>query len=805
MSRPPMNRRLRALLIVIAVLIVLPVAAAGVVVARFDPASLKPRIIAAVQRATGRQLTLAGPLRLHLAASPAIEADDVALANLPGGSRPQMVRIARLDVRVALLPLLTGRVVIDGLTLLHPDILLERGPDGQGNWLLRPPPGPPNPNAVPSAPSRPTRLEVRQIDIQDGTVTWRDRRGQLTVLAIDHLQARQPDAEAPLSLTGEIAAHGLPIAAQATTGPLPQMMQADATWPLQVSLAGAGAQAAIHGTIGGGGGRLHVEATIPDLTRLAPLLPHARLPPLHALTLAGDVLLAPGAPPVVSAVSLHAGPSGALLPGVSLSSLDLHLADLQAPADVAARAELFGVPVALDGTIGPLPAGRAPVPVALTARAPGASLAVKGLAGRKQGTDATVALRIADLAARGAPTGHSLPDLHDIALDARVTAQKQGVALHGLVLRGPPGDLSGEAGFALPNGRPDLTLALHSDRLDLDAIRAVLRQALPAPAPAAAPASAPASGASPAAAPPAAPNQAPGSPPAAVAPARVIPDTRLPFPALRDGDADIRLDVATLHAGGIDWHALATHLVLAGGRLTVDPFSITAPGGPVQGSAVADATASPPAAALRLSAAKLAIGPALAAFGLPPGSSGDLAVDADLRGTGDTPRALAAGLDGTLSLLLTGGEVQNALLTDLLGDVLRASHLPLGAAAGGRTDIHCLDLHAIAAHGVVTLQQLALATSRLDLHGEGSVNLAEETLDLQAQSLLRLGGTAVGVPVKIGGTLRAPRAELASLSGGRGVGLMIGAPPPPGEAGACAASETATRVDPRELLRKLFR
>src|SRR5581483_8066064 len=99
---------------------------AGIVLAfSFDPNSLKPRIVAAVKQATGRDLTLQGPIRLGLSLQPTLVVQGVSLANPPGFARPQLLTLAELDLKLALLPLLSHRVEIDRLILVKPDMLLE--------------------------------------------------------------------------------------------------------------------------------------------------------------------------------------------------------------------------------------------------------------------------------------------------------------------------------------------------------------------------------------------------------------------------------------------------------------------------------------------------------------------------------------------------------------------------------------------------------------------------------------------------------------------------------------------------------
>src|ERR1700712_3450372 len=127
-------------------IVVLAGIAATVFVATFDLNTQKDRIVDAMRRATGRELVLAGPLRLSLGWTPIIEAEDAALSNRSGGSRPQMATVARLRASISLLPLLSGRVEIESVRLDRPDILLETDAHGIGNWQFQ------RPAAAPSAP-----------------------------------------------------------------------------------------------------------------------------------------------------------------------------------------------------------------------------------------------------------------------------------------------------------------------------------------------------------------------------------------------------------------------------------------------------------------------------------------------------------------------------------------------------------------------------------------------------------------------------------------------------------------------------
>src|SRR6185437_4533370 len=134
---------------------------------------------------------------------------------------------------------------------------------------------------------------------------------------------------------------------------------------------------------------------------------------------------------------------------------------------------------------------------------------------------------------------------------------------------------------------------------------------------------------------------APPNPAVPAKPARLIPDTRLPIGLLRGQDGDIRLNIATLRAGGIDYHQVAAHLALAGGHLTLAPIAGDTPGGPAQAALEVEANAAKPAVGVMVHAPAIALGPLLAALHMPADASGTAMLDADLHGTGDTLRALA--------------------------------------------------------------------------------------------------------------------------------------------------------------------
>jgi len=758
-----MNVR-RLILSLVAVVIVLPIIAAGVFVATFNPNAYKPRIIAAVERATGRTLALNGPIGLKLSLVPTIEASDVSLANTPDGSRKQMVTLGRMEAQVALLPLLSGRLDIRKLVLVKPDILLETNAKGQGNWLLHPSAATPAPAVAPAPATvhgKPVRIDVRAVSITGGRITYRNgQTGHVAVLALNHVTAAASSAGAEMSVAASATWNGAAFTLHGKTGPVARLTDpaSHTPWPVSLTLAAYGATAQISGTITqplqGRGYHLTLSAKVPALEALAPFVPGVALPKLHGLTLAATAADAGAALPRVTGVALHVAASdlGTFLPGLTLTSLDVTDAGLDQPAKIQVVAARGGVPVSLAATLGAPqallapPKNAPPYPVSAVATAGAARLAVNGTLAQPEklaGANLAAVAQVPDLAALAPLAGRALPLLKSIAFKGTITdgpgGFAQGVSVRQMALTMPQADASGELTLAL-RPRPSLTAVLTSTRVDADALTAALK--LP-------PAATPAGKLAP---PPPPPLPKPGR-----AQATLIPDTPLPVAALRGANADIRLSIGTLLTGGVTYRTISGRLLLQNGRLQVQPFAAQLPGGHLDLTAMLDASGPVPHAALTLTAPGLALQPLLAAFGQKPQASGTLEVYANLSGTGATPHAIAAGLNGQVGLAMVNGTVDGKLLDAVFGGVLRTAGLPPGVMGQqGAVPVRCFAVHLVANRGIAQLQPLLLDSNRLYAEGGGAMNLGAETLDLQLRPRVQIGGRNIFVPVRVRGTFLHP-------------------------------------------------
>jgi len=781
--RRPRRRPWRVALLILAGGGALLVAGAAVFVASFDPDSLKPRIAEAVRRATGRELTLNGPITLKPSLWPTVEVRDASFSNPPGFSRPQMASLERLRLQLALLPLLSSRFEIERLILIHPDILLETDAAGHPNWQMTPPPpaepSTPAPESANKATATRTSISVDTVRIQDGRLAYRDgETGKVTTLGLPRLDATAASPDAALHVDADASYDATAFNLVADTGSLTRLQDPAAAtpWPVKLGLTAAGATLAAEGALTqplqGRGYSLAVNGTVPDLAALAPLLPGVVPPPLHDLTFATKVADQGGSMPVVSALTLHVGASdlGAQVPGLRLDKLDVTAPAADQPLRIEAAGRRGDLPVSLAATLGPpalLMPGAKPgsFPIDATLQAAGATVTAKGsIADARALTGAAIVLaaQIPDLSALSKLADTPLPALKPVAFKATLTdvagGLRNGVALHGLNLTTPDGDLAGDLTLGL-GPRRLLTAVLTSNRIDLDALQAATAQARPA-APTgsaqAGPAQAGAAQAGPAPTPPPQPGAKPPVLPPAAAHDRLFSDQPIPFDRLRSADADLRLTVGTLRTGGADDKAIATHAVLKGGKLAVDPLTADLPQGHMDARLSADASMPTPPVHVWVHAPGLALTAILAALRQPSIANGNLEVYADLGGAGATPHAIAASLDGFLGLALGGGTVDNRLLGSALGRVMEQLNALNLVARGGASELRCFALRMDAQHGVGTIRALALSSALLTLTGAGSVNLGQETLDLTLRPQLRLAGNNVVLPLKVSGPIRAP-------------------------------------------------
>ncbi len=787
----PRRRIWRWVAIIVGLVVVLPIAGVAIFLATLDLDQYKPRITAAVEQATGRKLELNGPIGLGLSLVPTLQLRDVSFANMPGGSRAQMVTVQQVDIELALLPLIGKRVELRRLVLTAPDIVLETDAQGRPNWQFQPAaaqPAQPAQPAVPSAAGPGLSFGLGRISVTDGRLTYHDGQTRKThALVVHSLSLRSEDGSGPLRLEGDFVLDSHAFTLAGDMGPLARLMdpaEAASTtpFPLNLALEAEGARLGLAGSVAqprqAKGWRVELTARVPELARFAHWVPDVPLPALRNIQLSVGAADVGAALPELTDLKLSIGESdlAAILPELRLASLSVNLPRPDQHITLALDALLHGQPLKLAGTLGApallLPSGTpgamtGAYPVDLTLNAGSASATVKGSIARPAqvaGVDLAIGLRAPDVAALAPLAGGTpLPPIKDLAADFRLVERSaafaSGAHLQGLRLTSSAADLTGDMTLIIGQ-RTGLNGRLASNRVNLDALKPPTSTTASGPAAAAAPA------------------------PPARSDGRVIPNTALPLDALKLLEADLRWTIGELVASGATLKDVVLVLAAQNGQARLDELSATSPGGRVQLRAAADVTMEPPTVQVAIRTDQLDAPALMNSLGMPNQAvSGKLDLDADVRGRGRTVRQVAATLTGYAGIAVTSLQSRGSSPDTLLGRALQdlQQAVPAGGTLLGQgIGIACAAFRFDADAGIARARALFLDTTLGKVGGGGQVSLRDEQLNLRLDTDLSLPIPGISLihvraPVPVTGSFANPRFDYGAVATGAATGTVAGA------------------------------
>ncbi|MDF1791860.1 MAG: AsmA family protein [Thalassobaculaceae bacterium] len=301
---------MRKVLIAIVGVVIVLVAAILVVPSLIDWNGYKPEIQAAARDATGRELKIDGDLSLSVLPSPTLSVANVSLANIDGGSAPEMASLESLDVAVALIPLLSGEIRVTSVTLVKPTIVLEKLADGRVNWAF-------GSDQTGSANAGDTAagggggapaLAIDEAVIEDGNLIYRDATtGAEHTLSDINLAVSAGGLQGPFEVEGTVGYQNVPLALTAAIGAL------DSGRATTVKLSATGSDGAVGLSLNGAldmdsgpSFKGRVEASAPDLAKAVEIArafgvePPAGIP-ANAASVTADI---DGSPSAVKATDL---------------------------------------------------------------------------------------------------------------------------------------------------------------------------------------------------------------------------------------------------------------------------------------------------------------------------------------------------------------------------------------------------------------------------------------------------------------------------------------------------------------------
>jgi AsmA protein len=250
----------------------------------FIPAGVyKDQLVAQVKSATGRDLRIDGDVRLSLLPRLELEAERVALSNPPGAAEKDMATLQKLEVQLALLPLLAGEVAVDEFILVEPVIHLEIDKKGQPNWRFESAATAP-PGTAPPAQGRPAEkgapreasggsglaeLRLGEVKIENGRITYLDQRSNARYEASDvDLAVKLPSLDQAVELDGALVWNGKRVELDAKADRARALLEATST-PIAVKLAAEPLALSITGTAALPAVSGELELKVPSLRALA--------------------------------------------------------------------------------------------------------------------------------------------------------------------------------------------------------------------------------------------------------------------------------------------------------------------------------------------------------------------------------------------------------------------------------------------------------------------------------------------------------------------------------------------------------
>ena len=165
----------------------------------------------------GREVTIAGPLQVHLwSRTPSVAVTDLQIANPPWETRDRFVQIEHLQIELDLRALLHGHLILSSVTLIHPAVYLHRDKSGRANWTFQ--------DTAPSDDQAPAPIKlpaVENILIDQGKLVVVDelRRMNITGTIEAHEDATASDVR-PFRIVGRGSLNNEPLQFMVSGGAL---------------------------------------------------------------------------------------------------------------------------------------------------------------------------------------------------------------------------------------------------------------------------------------------------------------------------------------------------------------------------------------------------------------------------------------------------------------------------------------------------------------------------------------------------------------------------------------------------------
>ncbi len=220
--------------------VVLFVAAVAIAAVTIKPDKYRAQIADTLSKQIGRSVGLNGPMNLNITMSGiGLGIQNVSIGNPVWASRPEMAKIGKLELGIALMPLLQHQLVVTKLNVGSADILLETNAANQNNWDMKPaasteaaPPAPAVGKKVAATSSSPVGIRINELSVTDSKLGIRGKDGKTNTLDLKKLALSPAASGTTISFDGDYDGKPVEINLTADTTDI-----IDATkWPFKANV-----------------------------------------------------------------------------------------------------------------------------------------------------------------------------------------------------------------------------------------------------------------------------------------------------------------------------------------------------------------------------------------------------------------------------------------------------------------------------------------------------------------------------------------------------------------------------------------
>lgn len=264
-----MKKFLKVMGIIIFSLVIVIAISGYYFIKNFDLNKYKSYAEQLVEEQLGRKFAINGEASIGISLVPTLVLEDVELANASWASNPQMLKVKKLELKFAILPLLDKKIVVDKAILINPEVYLEVSRAGEGNWdfsalkakktaqyessgfLIKSAMAAENEMGGKTDLSALAGFVARQVSIDSGFVQYKDdTKKQVSEVVINEIDLSIPGVDEPITLAADVIFDGQNINAKATLGSLNLLLDGKKPFPVQLAGTAYGVDVKLIGSVG---------------------------------------------------------------------------------------------------------------------------------------------------------------------------------------------------------------------------------------------------------------------------------------------------------------------------------------------------------------------------------------------------------------------------------------------------------------------------------------------------------------------------------------------------------------------------